>query len=420
MAEGAEACPQDALYFGWGRPALLKSRQSRGRFGGRYDFTPAEDLSMAALFVVVLATLRGLYGVVPFLATLGLAGIVAVLGVYTIRLGTGVDVRFRSRFLKRYGRVTRTGWVYATFSALLFAFVGHSAYIRYNEVRGLAWEPGVASAPGPAARTDAEASYAHLLAADRHGLVRNERVERAALAISTYLGRVAESERWALSILERYPDEAGIRLRLAGSLAARQRLAQAERHFAMAVDQDEADPEQRAAAHLGLADILVGRREWAEASVRLSSAIDLAPQPAQTYTELGAVLTEMGLFVRAQAALEEAISLEPDFGEVHYNLGTLQIRAGRFDEAVLSFERALVSEPDDGATLNNLGFALERLGRVGEAIDHLERAIVVAPRNADAHFNLARLLIARREEVRAVELLRTAAELDGRYRQFLQ
>ncbi len=179
------ACPQDALYYGWGKPSLWRSSQSGGRFGKRHDFTFTEDLLMGAMFLAVLFTFRGLYGTVPFLMTLGLGVMIAFLGVYAFRLGTAADVRLRSHFLKRHGRLAHAGRAYALFSVVLFVFVVHSAYIRYNEVRGLAWRPSVDGVPTRLqAAVAAENSYAHLLAANRHGLFRNDRVERALLAIS--------------------------------------------------------------------------------------------------------------------------------------------------------------------------------------------------------------------------------------------
>ncbi len=411
------ACPEDALYYGWGKPSLWKSLKSGGRFGGHYDFTLAEDLLMAAVFLVILVVFRGLYGAVPFLMTLGMGVMIAFLGVYAMRLASGTDVRLRSRFLKRHGRLTRFGWAYAWFSVALFGLVAHSAYIRYNEVRGLAWETAAGGAPADA---EAETGYAHLLAADRYGLFRNEGVERALLAAAGHLGRDADSERWALRILDRYPGETRTRLRLAESLATRRRFADAEPHFAAVVAQPEALPAQHAAAHHGIAGVLVDRRDWQAAATELRTAVELAPEGAEAHAQLGGVLAELGLFDQARAALEEAVQLKPELGEAHYNLGTLQVQAGRFDEAVLSFERTLLSQPDDGMTLNNLGFALERAGRIDEAIDRFEHAIAVDSANADAHFNLARLLFARHDVARAEQLVRTAARLDERYRQFLE
>ncbi len=412
------ACPENALYYGWGKPALWKSLKSGGRFGGFYDFTIVEDLLMAAVFLVILVVFRGLYGAVPFLMTLGLGVMFAFLSVYAKRLCTSTDARLRSHFLKRHGRLTRSGWAYAWLYLVLFGLVGHSAYIRYNEVRGLAWQSG-ASGP-PAALASAEAGYAHLLAADRHGLFRNERVERALLAAASHLDRHADSERWALRILDRYPGEAWIRLRLAESLVAQGRVADAEPHFVAVAGRPGALPAEQAAAHGGLAGVLVERRDWQAAAAALRTAAELAPSNGEIQAQLGAVLAELGLFDQALAALEEAVSLMPELGEAHYNLGTLRMRSGRFDLAVESFEQAIASQPDDSMTLNNLGFSLERVGRVDQAISHLEHAIVVDPGNADAHFNLARLLFARGHVERAEQLVRAAARLDERYRRFLE
>ncbi|MHC4991340.1 MAG: 4Fe-4S binding protein, partial [Planctomycetota bacterium] len=55
------ACPEGALSFGWTRPSLLRSMRS-GRRSQRNDFTLAEELVMAVVFLGSLIIFRGLYG----------------------------------------------------------------------------------------------------------------------------------------------------------------------------------------------------------------------------------------------------------------------------------------------------------------------------------------------------------------------
>jgi tetratricopeptide (TPR) repeat protein len=53
---------------------------------------------------------------------------------------------------------------------------------------------------------------------------------------------------------------------------------------------------------------------------------------------------------------------------------------------------ALVLRPQDATAAFNLGVALEDLARPAEAVAAYERALRADPDNADAHFNVSRLL----------------------------
>ncbi|MBZ0111449.1 MAG: tetratricopeptide repeat protein [Thermoanaerobaculia bacterium] len=410
------ACPEDVLHYGWGKPSLWKSLSSGGRFANRYDFSAVEDLLMAITFVVVLATFRGLYGTVPFLLSLALGAMIAFVFVYGVRLVTRANVRLRSRTLKQHGRLSPTGWAFASFSVTLFVFVAHSAFIRYHEVSGLA---GLEAGQVGSANSETEVRYRHLQAANRYGLFYDDRVEQALLQTSMRLDRALDSERWSRGILERHPLQADTRLQLAQSLVSLQRLEEARRQFETVVAQEETSFSQRAAGHLGVARLLVDGRQWKRATTHLKTAIELSQQPAEVHAELGGVLAELNRLPEARAELETALRLDPDFGEAHYNLGCIHFREGRLTEAATSFKEALRIRPKDGSTLNNLAIVLERIGRPDEALEILEQAIVVDPGNADAHFNLSRLYFAREEWERSEQLLLTAARLDERYRDLL-
>lgn len=62
-------CPKGALSFGFGAPAL-----ARGPVRGGKGRSWQEELVLALVFVATFLATRGLYGVVPFLLALGLAG----------------------------------------------------------------------------------------------------------------------------------------------------------------------------------------------------------------------------------------------------------------------------------------------------------------------------------------------------------
>jgi len=170
------ACPENALSYGWTRSSLLRSfRPARRRL--RYDFTAAEDALMVAVFLGALAVFRGLYGVVPFLLTLAIGGILAYFAALCLRLVRSRSVRVNNFRLKSGGHVTRSGRVFAVVGVLVWAFVLHSGVIRYHELQG------------QSALARAEASYRGGAGAGE------ERVEQAAREALDYL---LFCQRWGL------------------------------------------------------------------------------------------------------------------------------------------------------------------------------------------------------------------------------
>ncbi|MDP7030446.1 MAG: 4Fe-4S binding protein [Phycisphaerales bacterium] len=131
------ACPEGALSFGWTRPSLLRSlRPARRRL--RYDFRWWEDVLMACVFIGALFAFRGLYGRLPFLLSLTIAGILAYFAVLTIRLFPARDLRFNAFQLKRAGAWTRGGVVFGIVMLAVWLFAAHSGVVRYHEWAGAA------------------------------------------------------------------------------------------------------------------------------------------------------------------------------------------------------------------------------------------------------------------------------------------
>ncbi|MBL0102280.1 MAG: 4Fe-4S binding protein [Bacteroidetes bacterium] len=62
-----QVCPEDALSFGMAKPAGFASLKKKDGFKKQYDFSIAEDISLALLTFVFITIYRGLYDTIPFL-----------------------------------------------------------------------------------------------------------------------------------------------------------------------------------------------------------------------------------------------------------------------------------------------------------------------------------------------------------------
>jgi superkiller protein 3 len=123
------------------------------------------------------------------------------------------------------------------------------------------------------------------------------------------------------------------------------------------------------------------------------TAIEVDPENAQAWTNLGAVLTALGDAEGAQGAFEEALRLDPADPKAHYNLGTLLARQGDDEAAIPHYEAALAADPDLVGCHFNLANALRRRGRLDEAEPQAASYVEVAPDDPRGHHLLAVLRV---------------------------
>ncbi len=120
-----DACPNGALSYGWGRPAVL-ARERAVPAPGPKPLPWGQDLLALAGFLVVFVATRGLYGEIPFLFALGLGGVGAWLAWTTWASFRRSDLRFARWPLRRGGRTTRAGRVFRLGALAAWLLVAHS------------------------------------------------------------------------------------------------------------------------------------------------------------------------------------------------------------------------------------------------------------------------------------------------------
>jgi len=338
------SCPQEALSFGFTRPALLQSFSKIGRRGLKPDLSLGEELLVAAIFLATLLVFRGLYVAGPFLMSLGLGAILAYIGVTVSRVIQRADVRLVQYRLKKDGRITTAGHVFlatTTVCGLLFA---HSAYIRYHEFRGQQAFDVVSAAQrttGTLPQDELERAASHLTTAVRHGLFHpKERDEQLA---SLYL----ESDRpeRALPHLQRSallePDDVTVQTQLGELLANQGEMAEAVKHFERIV---ELRPDA-AGGHYNLAVILATLGQSTRAVEEYRVALELNPDDADVHNNLGFLLTRNGDLDTAAVHFRRAIELQPNVAHAYFNLGRIHQQRGEAQRAAELFREAARLDP---------------------------------------------------------------------------
>ncbi|MFO1012085.1 MAG: tetratricopeptide repeat protein [Planctomycetota bacterium] len=419
------ACPDGNPRFGFTVPPVVRGKFGFARLRYAYDFTFAEELLMAGILFATLFSVRGLYDTFPFFLALAIGAMLAYLGVLALRAWTRRDVRLNALQIERAGRITTGGQAFLACTAALFALLGHSAWIRWNEVEGreaLAAARDLRTHGDPAADAELRRAETHLDRCEQFGLWLSPSMQHDLALLSDLRG----DERGCRARLEtahaRAPTDLAITRSYAQSLANDQRWDEAAKlldtTLASLSSCDFPRPNVRsfrlgAACLLGAVQATRGEAKAARAAFELALTVD-ADSPA-AHQGLGKVLANEGEYDAAVEHLQRALALVPDDGTTRYDLASVEIALGRKADALRDLERVVVLLPNDADARNNLGYLLLDAGRADEAEASLRRAVELAPDHAAAHFNLARALTARGNATEAKPHFERAAELDPRY-----
>lgn len=123
-------CPNDALYFGFGKPAIAKGKPRGYAPGHRYDLTVGEEFAIAAVFGGVFFAFRGDYARFPLLMAAGMAMVMTWLIWKAWRMLRDDNARLYRYQLKLHGRIKPAGWTMATAALLIAVAAMHSGLIN--------------------------------------------------------------------------------------------------------------------------------------------------------------------------------------------------------------------------------------------------------------------------------------------------
>jgi len=156
---------------------------------------------------------------------------------------------------------------------------------------------------------------------------------------------------------------------------------------------------------------LANAGNFPQAEEAFRQAIELNPDYAKAYSNLGFVLKLSGRLDEAAACLNQAIKLNPNFPDAYNNLSLVLMDTGRLAEAEACLRKALRLNPHSPEIYNNLGLVLEDTERQPAAEISYRRALELRPDYPDAYYNLGNLLKNARRMVEAQAAYHRAIEL---------
>lgn len=323
-------CPNSALYLGFGRPGIL----ARPRVAGtgrprRWNVSWPEEILLAAGFVAAFATLRGLYGHVPFLMSLGVSGILAYLGLVAVRLVTRDDLSVFGHRLRRSGRLTRSGWVFGFVMVVILALWLHAAVVRAHDGVGAALFRQ--SAALRAATLDLNRPLYLAQSEDR-------------LLVERTIATLERADRWGFVDNPRTPL----------MLAWMHLLSGHPEEFHVHIEAAVLAQPKAAEVYLLLGREHVAARRYSEAIEAYTRAVECDPGAPAGYLSLGTVLAGLGDLDGAVGVFQTGIDKLPTSADLYYNLGVAHAMRRDMTGAVEAFSRTLALDPEHLKARENL------------------------------------------------------------------
>jgi uncharacterized membrane protein YhaH (DUF805 family)/regulator of sirC expression with transglutaminase-like and TPR domain len=115
--------------------------------------------------------------------------------------------------------------------------------------------------------------------------------------------------------------------------------------------------------------------EGGKAIADYNSAIELAPDSADTYYNRGDAYDEIGEYGKAIADYSKAIELDPNHASAYYNRGCAYGELGAYDKAIADYSKAIELNPKDSLAYYNRGLAYSKRGEVPKAVSDLVKCI---------------------------------------------
>ena len=135
------------------------------------------------------------------------------------------------------------------------------------------------------------------------------------------------------------------------------------------------------------------KRDWDTARKAYREMLQVDPENALVWANLGAVEQQAKNLDAAQSCFEASVRFNSALGQSWVALGLIQSAKGDRYKAVSSFTRAIHEDPLDPRPHNYLAIEARNLSWNDTALAELQRAIELSPEYGIAHFNLAAIYL---------------------------
>jgi len=416
-------CPNDALYFGMGPPAVAKPKSDRP--GRRWDLSWPEEIVFGAIALTCFLSVRGAYGLIPLLFASGLTAVVVFICWKSWCCLRKPNVMFHSFSLKKGGTIRGGGYAFLGLTLAGCLLVLHTGTVTLS--RHLAdYHDGQVTTP-------AQVVFNSDSMQPEPAILEHARKARSWYEFSSWIGDGGIGIAWTT--------QAATDNRIAWLLAVERRMEEAEGVMRRSIERYGISPENAA----GVGRILNARGEHQAAEEWYLSAIERLPQSFPLLDEWVAVLEADGrawtaiTFIRqrletAPPVLAEWLGQEGSappamidevravFAEQPWILAAIRrlsimlMNHGQtpteLTESVELTERTLEAEPENPFAYRALALGYVKLDRLNDAVRALENSIRIEPDQVVFRYQLAELLNGMGRIAESEEQIRRARELE--------
>jgi tetratricopeptide (TPR) repeat protein len=326
-------CPNDALYFGFGKPTILVPKSNAIKRS--YSLTWPEEIIGTLVFLGSFLAVRGVYALVPFLMALGCAAVTTFLALKMWRLLRARELSFYRFNLKSSGKIRKAGWAFAILACAWIGLNAHSGWVRYHEFLG------------------------------NYAFQKVQVPDELALAQSN-------PSRWLSS-------------------ADRENILDGKKHYD-AASRAGLFVNSEALPKLAWLEYLLGDAEQSIQLLGQAAFYQKDESKALSLYYRGAILNRLGRHEEARASLDEALAERDDLILARQEKGESLWQLGRRDEAVSVWTDAVQRNTRLALANNELAGAARSLGKLEEASAYEKQADQFTPNDPVYHWVLGRRL----------------------------
>lgn len=342
-------CPNDALYFGFAKPAAAIGKSVKKT----YSLSWPEEIAAAFVFLLSYFAVWDVYQVVPMLMALGIAAVTTFIAVKTWKVFLTPDQSFYRWSLKSAGKIKLAGWLFLLLGSSWIGLILHSGWIRYNE-RQSAYAFQQIQLPDELALAEADPRQ-WLKAAD-------EKI-------------ISDAKK---NFYRAFDGGFIVNIDLVPKLAWFEHLSgnneQAVKMFGIA--EKRQDDRSRALSLYYRGAILNRSGRYEEALADLDNALKERPDLISAREERGAALWQLGRRNEAVAAWLDAVKANPAMPLANSYLASADDLVPNADEYG---KQAAANTPDDPYFHWMLGLRLKGVGMNDAAQKHFQKAVQLDP-----------------------------------------
>ena len=158
-----------------------------------------------------------------------------------------------------------------------------------------------------------------------------------------------------------------------------------------------------------------GLMQFDDAIVSYKKALEIKPDHAEAYYNMGIALKNKGDLEAAINSYKKALEIKPDYVEAYFNIGNILKSKSDLEAAIDSYKKALEIKPDHAEAYYNMGIALKDTGDLEAAIDSYKKVLEIKPDYVEVYNNMGIAFTDKGDLEAAIDIYKKVLEIKPDY-----